>query len=538
MASKEIIAFYLRLSVSDGDLGKDKKDESNSIENQRLLLQTFVDSRDDIAGPIQEYVDDGYTGTNFDRPAFKRLIEDAKAGKIKMILVKDLSRLGRDYIGVGDYLEQIFPVLNIRFIAVNSNYDSERYIGKTMGLEMSITNLVNSLYSKDASKKQRTARETKWKKGISTAGRPPFGYIRDKSSKGGLRIDPDSAAYVRKIFMLAIEGKNTTAIADYLNCHHIPTPGQYWLSVHKKEIGCRKVCDDEWMWDSRKVWVILNNLTYTGAMVHGKTIGLHVSSKSRRKVPKNRWFIVENVHEAIVSKDEYEDAQAALTKNNMQASKLCDSGFSLKGKVICGNCRLHMAYEYGITPTIYCAHAAMSGSMSKCDRTRHEAKRIEGIVFYMLRHQIQNLLNLIPAIQKKKEDHEQNLEVQIKSLNRELETWKAERVRQYEAYAGGVIKQEEYQKKKMETASRIAALEEHREQLSAILYAGSSILHEAQSVEDRNRKVLLAEEMTRELAETFIDTVYIYGKEQIEVKFLFDDLIRRAVQFLQTDFLN
>lgn len=129
------IAFYLRLSIADGDLGKNEKDESNSIENQRLLLQSYLTMMEMPEDNIAEYVDDGYSGLNFNRPSFQRMIEDAKQGKIDTILVKDLSRLGRDYIGVGDYLEQIFPVLGVRFIAVNSNYDSNKYIGKTMGLE-------------------------------------------------------------------------------------------------------------------------------------------------------------------------------------------------------------------------------------------------------------------------------------------------------------------------------------------------------------------------------------------------------------------
>ena len=126
----EDIAFYLRLSKSDGDLGKDEKDESNSIENQRKLLQTFVESTEDLGGTVREYIDDGYTGTNFKRPGFQQMVEDAKKGFINIILVKDLSRLGRDYIGVGDYLEQIFPILGVRVIAVNSQYDSlqQRYV--------------------------------------------------------------------------------------------------------------------------------------------------------------------------------------------------------------------------------------------------------------------------------------------------------------------------------------------------------------------------------------------------------------------------
>ena len=157
------LAFYLRLSIADGDLKEGEKDESNSIENQRELLRRYVEINDDLDGDVTEYVDDGYTGTNFNRPAFRQMIEDAKKGKIDTILTKDLSRLGRDYIGVGDYLEQIFPVLGIRYIAVNSNYDSKIYSGTTMGLDMQVSNLINHLYSRDISKKVKSAVRTKWK---------------------------------------------------------------------------------------------------------------------------------------------------------------------------------------------------------------------------------------------------------------------------------------------------------------------------------------------------------------------------------------
>ena len=147
------IAIYLRLSLSDGDLKKGSKDESNSIENQRLLLHSYIEKQDDLSGEIVEYVDDGYTGTNFNRPAFQKMIIDLKQGEIKTIVVKDLSRLGRDYIGVGDYIEQIFPLMGVRFIAVNNAFDSMKLNNGTPGIEVAVSNLVNNLYSRDIGKK-------------------------------------------------------------------------------------------------------------------------------------------------------------------------------------------------------------------------------------------------------------------------------------------------------------------------------------------------------------------------------------------------
>ena len=221
------IAFYLRLSIADGDLRDGDKDESNSIENQRELLKRYVEANDDLTGDIVEYVDDGYTGTNFNRPAFRQMIEDAKKKKIGTIITKDLSRLGRDYIGVGDYLEQIFPVLEVRYIAVNSNYDSKAYSGTTMGLDVQINNLINHLYSRDISKKIKSAVRTKWKQGKSTSGRLPFGYRKDVDAKGGWAVDPEAAQIVRTIFDKAIEGMNTKQIAEYLTERNAVTPGQH-----------------------------------------------------------------------------------------------------------------------------------------------------------------------------------------------------------------------------------------------------------------------------------------------------------------------
>lgn len=193
------IAIYLRLSLADGDLKKGSKDESNSIENQRILLHDYIGKQEDLFGEIVEYVDDGYTGTNFNRPAFQKMIVDLKQGDIKVIMVKDLSRLGRDYIGVGDYIEQIFPLMGVRFIAVNNSFDSMKLNNGTPGIEVAVSNLVNNMYSRDIAKKIRAALETNWKNGKATCTNVPFGYVWNK--KGGQRweIDPEAAPCVKKV---------------------------------------------------------------------------------------------------------------------------------------------------------------------------------------------------------------------------------------------------------------------------------------------------------------------------------------------------
>ena len=220
-------ALYLRLSESDGDLGIDGKDESNSIENQRLLLHSYLEVRKELEGEIIEYIDDGYSGTNFDRPAFKRMIEDAKKGKVSVILVKDLSRLGRDYIIAGDYIEQIFPMLGVRFIAVNNGYDTAEQKSVTMSFDVAVNNLINTFYSRDLSKKIKSGNVTKWRRGISTSGHAPYGYDKSKTEKGKYVIDPEAAEIVKLIFEKAADGLKTREIARLLNEMGVLSPWEY-----------------------------------------------------------------------------------------------------------------------------------------------------------------------------------------------------------------------------------------------------------------------------------------------------------------------
>ena len=195
-----MIAAYQRISRADGDLGKDGKDKSNSIENQKELIQRYISCKESLQNvPVMDFVDDGYTGSNFDRPGFQQMMDGVRNGKIDTIIVKDLSRFGRDYIGVGEYMEQIFPLLGVRLIAINDNYDSNNYKGTTLGMDVVVSNLVNTMYCRDAGKKLRTANQVKWRKGITTASAAPFGYQFDPDKKGAFIIDLPAAKIVRRM---------------------------------------------------------------------------------------------------------------------------------------------------------------------------------------------------------------------------------------------------------------------------------------------------------------------------------------------------
>lgn len=280
------IAMYLRLPLPDIDLGLNGKEESNSIENQRLLIRNYLETHEELVGEVLEYKDDGYSGMNFERPGFKQMIQDAKRGIIGTIIVKDLSRFGREYIGMGDYMEQILPSLGVCLIAINSKYDSQAQGAGAFSMDVSINNMINNMYSRDLSKKLRSSFKAKWNSGIDTSGSVPFGYKREKSDLGVcLVIDQTAAEIVRTVFALANKGYNSKEIAEYLNAHDVPTP----LLYRQKQSGCavpRYVHNvEEQLWNTHKVLMILKRPDYTGVRVHGKYEEIGVAS-GKRKVQK------------------------------------------------------------------------------------------------------------------------------------------------------------------------------------------------------------------------------------------------------------
>ena len=204
--SKWVIGKYIRLSQADQDLmKKENKSESESISHQKALIQNFINDSAELKDSMQyEFFDDGYSGTNFKRPSFERLLEKIKKGEINCVIVKDFSRFGRDYIELGDYLERIFPFMGVRFISINDHYDSNDYKGRTSGLDVVMKNIVYDYYSKDLSMKVKTAKYQKMKQGKYLGGHVPYGLMKDPKDKHKLITDPEAAAVVREIFDMAI----------------------------------------------------------------------------------------------------------------------------------------------------------------------------------------------------------------------------------------------------------------------------------------------------------------------------------------------
>lgn len=281
---------YIRLSDADDDLKA--KSESESIANQRTLLHRYLRSRKEFdLYETVEFVDDGYSGTNGNRPAFERMIECLKNGEADTVICKDFSRFFRDYVEIGDYLERIFPFLGVRFIAVNDGYDSDDYKGSTAGMEIVMKYIVYSYYSRDLSQKIKTVMSTRKSKGEFVASQAPYGYMKSPNEKRKLVPNPDTAPVVRKIFEMAMQGKKVAEIAVILNDCRIETPSAYFMRMNPNSKKFRGT-SLEACWCSYNVREVLKRREYTGVMIvnQRKWKGWIIQEQSGRMNPSGRSF--------------------------------------------------------------------------------------------------------------------------------------------------------------------------------------------------------------------------------------------------------
>ena len=286
------VGIYIRLSKEDEE--KEKYSESESIQNQRVLLMQYI--KENKLNFVSEYVDDGVSGTSFDRPGFNKMIEDIENGKINMVITKDLSRLGRDYVQTGLYTETYFPEHNVRYSAILDNIDT--------GLDSAnndiapFKSILNEMYAKDTSKKINSVLQSKRQQG-EYLGTAPYGYKKDPDNKYHLIIDEEAAEVVRTIFRKFLEGMGTMQIADYLSEQKIPIPSDY----NKRNRGNKTITYG--LWAQSTVRFILSNEIYTGTVVQGKRKKVSFKSKKFVDVPEENWIRKEDMHEAIISKDDF-----------------------------------------------------------------------------------------------------------------------------------------------------------------------------------------------------------------------------------------
>ncbi len=326
-------ALYLRLSRDDELQG-----ESGSIQTQRMMLRQYAAEHGLTV--VDEYIDDGWSGTNFERPSFQRMIDDIEDGKINCVVTKDLSRLGRNYILTGQYTEIYFPSKGVRYIAINDNVD-------TINGESELApflNILNEMHARQTSKKVKAAMHTRFANGAHYGAYAPLGYVKDPDKKGHLLIDPETRWIVEKIFDLAVHGRGAASITRILVEEKVPTPG--WLNYERygtfANIYAGAPAEKAYAWTIAQVKSILKEETYIGHSIHNKQSNISFKNKKKVRKPQEEWYRVENTHEAIISEEVFQKVQELIASRRRKRQKRYDTDFSRLVK--CADCGWSLAY--------------------------------------------------------------------------------------------------------------------------------------------------------------------------------------------------
>lgn len=459
MSSSNAIAIYVRVSLEDQDLKcNDAKSESNSLTNQRELLNSYIENHDDLAGKqIFEYSDDGFTGRNFDRPGFSRMIEAVKAGDIDCIITKDCSRFGRDYIEVGEYIEHIFPFLGVRFVAVNDGYDSAKSDGLTPSLDFAFKNLIYDLYSKDLSKKVTSGIQTRMKKGQYVSAFGLYGYKKSDDRKVPLVIDEPAAAIIRNIFQLAIENNSSQTIARILNQEKVRTPSEYRRNQGTLDFWHPKGKTP--LWSTATVGRIIRDERYMGNMVYYKRVKSKVKKRTTVINPEENRMRVQNTHDAIVSQDAFELANACLHKRSaVDASRKKMSVF------YCPYCGHRLRESHSKTRYYYCYSARMH-AQEECKKVIIDKEYIENLVLEVIRNQVKHLIELQNKSKSCVLGDSLDTAKQIEHLEKKVEILERDKITLYEQFREGEYTKEEFLDEKYRQILGIQGVKEKIDEL-------------------------------------------------------------------------
>ncbi len=504
---------YIRLSRED-----EKEKESSSIVSQRELLLSFLNKNQ--FHYVAEYVDDGFTGTNFDRPGFQKMIKDIEKGIINMVVVKDLSRLGRNNSKVAYYLDEYFPIYRVRFIAINNDYDS--FIPSVSKEYAWLANGMNESYCLDISKKVRSALKSRKEKGYFTGWKAPYGYKRSKENYHKLIIDDKVSPIVQRIFMMAYHGKSASQIADILSNEKIPNPSNY------AHLNRNKTSKSYSLWCARTISEMLTNETYIGNITQGRRTKINYKLKKQTRVPKEEWIIVENTHEAIVDQTIFHTVQNLLKKTrktNGTNDKL------LKGFLYCREC----GHSIGITKSsdgkryyLGCTYYRKYSKHKVCTPHTMNYQVLENLILDKLRDVIKASLNKEQLLQKLYNQNinnrkKQKIQNQIKQEIQKITVSSKAIDRAYIDMIKQCISSEKYKTIITELEDEIVLYKKNLMQLEGQL---SKFKNEDYYQAERNRleQIIKLKSPSRALLASLIDKIYITENKKVEIYFKFKNI--------------
>ena len=510
-----MIAFYMRLSDEDTCEG-----ESCSIQNQRDLLYDFVRMHREFLGcKIVEFCDDGYSGMNFCRPGVQKLLSLA-GNTITCIMVKDFSRFGRNLIEVGNYLDQVFPLLGVRFIAVNENYDSGKSRGSSVGLEVSLKAMIGEMYSRDISEKIRCVQRVKMQRGEYLCAIAFYGYRRSQTEKNKLVIDEPAAEVVRRIFSMAAEGISAVEIASRLNRDKIASPLMYRRENNTDKIRGWNTAGTITYWTQESVRRILSDERYTGCLISGKR-RTDLLTKETKAVHKSEWIVVENTQEAIVSKELFGQVQRKeLYEKNFGLDK--KSGLNKRQKrrgysfFQCAYCGRTLQRSRGKEAYFFCPTKKTVSDIF-CKDIRIMERDLERVLFCSFRMQVQWKGQFVF---REKQRVEKELQRAEKRYQMERKRYKTLQMVIFEEYAKGHILQQEYLTRKKEAEKQQKELERqydelekwYRELLKRVVLLQSDGMDWGGEI---------GNEQKRELLKELVQTVWVSKSDRIEIVWKF-----------------
>ncbi|NBI69274.1 recombinase [Pseudoflavonifractor sp. 60] len=506
---------YLRLSRDDGD-----KEESNSIAGQRNLLRDFLKQHPDI----REYavqVDDGWSGSTFERPSFKKMMEDVKAGKTNCIVVKDLSRFGRNYLDAGEYIEKIFPFMGVRFIAVNDNYDSYREKSASDDLIVPFKNLINEAYCRDISVKIRSQLEIKRKNGQFLGAFAAYGYFKDPQDKNSLVVDEYVAEVVREIFAWKVQGVSPQDIADRLNVGGILSPLEYKRSLGMK-CSTPLQTNLKASWSAASVIRLLKNPIYIGTLTQGRATTPSYKVHKRVQKAENEWSVIENNHAPIVSRKDYDTAQKVLALDT-QRSPDEESVSLFSGMVFCGDCGASMIRKpVSAGGRKYHYYICSANKQDKtCSPHRIRSEVLEQIIFDCLKERINAVAELESILEiadtaPLRTAGAVKVQRQLDEKRAEYEKLQKLLLSLYENLADGIIDRVEYTRLKESFSQRAAEVEKQMDALQERIEVMKTSTADTSWTDNFKRYCNLTE-LDRTAVVSMIDRIMVYEGNTVEI---------------------
>lgn len=541
-------AMYLRLSRDDKIAMDDKtvpgnsdsgenagingvfKAESNSISSQREMIRSFIREQPDME-LYDSYVDDGFSGSNYDRPEFKRMMCDIEAGRVNCVIVKDLSRFGRDYIETGRYLEKIFPALGVRFIALTDHYDSFSADWGERSIVLPVKNFINDSYCRDISVKVKSQLTVKRKAGECLVPFAVYGYLKSTEQKNRLVVDEYAADIVRKIFYWKIEGMSIAAIADRLNSLQILPPKEYKQSRGLNYNGGFQGGSGKG-WSGVAVKRILTNETYLGHLLQGKTEKINYKVKKNVEKPKNEWVKVENTHTPIISASDFQIVQHLL-KTDGRVSPESGAVNPFAGLLFCGDCGEQMVrrtVRYGSSNKVYYICSTKNRG-DGCSRHSIEETILKELVLTAVRGYANRFLlqeKLFEQLREQEVNFHSIMGIngEVARLKQEQEKFESLRSGLYEDLRRGIITKEEFERFYREFSQKAESLEqagkEQERLIGTMLQKGAVCAGKLAIFRDS----LELKEIDRHTLTSMVKRIMVFEGKRIELEFSFYDQYR------------